>query len=114
MRSPSRMVASAVVSAAMVCSSTSAVAAPAVPATPSSPWVTLSMLNPAGAAALGGTAGAQPADYVPGEATDDGRGFHPPLPVIAVFLAVIALNIWIFTRKNHGRGHVDVDVISPG
>jgi hypothetical protein len=30
-----------------------------------------------------------------------------------VWLAVIALNIYIFTANNHGRGHIHVDVPPP-
>ena len=81
-------------------------AASTVPATPDqarSPWVTLSMLTPAGASALyaSATAGAaQPETPPPPPPAVEDRGFHPPLAVIAVWLADIALMIYIATRDD--------------
>jgi len=97
--------------AALLISSTAARAAGA-PAPARSPWLTLSMLNPAGATALGGAAAV--AAVQPTEAGyEDRGGFHPPLAVVAVFLGVIALDIWILLDKHHGHGHIDVDVNRP-
>ena len=98
---------SAAICAALVISSTAAAAAPAraVPAT-HDPWTTLSMMNPAGAAALGGAVAAAQdtdADY------RADRPFYLPIPVLAVILAVIALDIWILT-KDHDH---DLDNVSP-
>jgi hypothetical protein len=67
------------------------------------------MLNPAGATALGGAA-VQAGSYDDRRA--NGLG-NIPLPVLGVWLAVIALNIYIFTANNHGRGHIHVDVPPP-
>lgn len=111
MRIPFKGFASAA-AAALLISSTGASAAGAPTAPASSPWRTLSMLNPAGATALGGAAAAaavQPA----GEGYGDQDGFHPPLAAVAVFLGVIALDIWILLDKHHGHGHIDVDVNRP-
>jgi len=105
MRSIRGKLVSAAVAATLLGSSTMAAAASA-PQAPANPWVTLSMLNPAGATALGGAA-------VQSAAYDDNRSFSPPLPVIAVWLAVIALNIYILTANNHGHGHIHVDVPPP-
>jgi hypothetical protein len=73
------------------------------------------MLNPAGATALGGAAAAQPGDAVPPEAATDSGGFHPPWPAIAVFLGVIALDVYLLVHKDHGHGHIDIEVppVSP-
>jgi hypothetical protein len=115
MRNASRSLAFAA-AAALVFSPTAAAASTTqAPAQASpGPWMTLSMLNPAGATALGGAAAAaQPADALPPEAADDPGGFHPPLPVIAVFLGVIALDIWILLAKDHGHGHLRINVPPP-
>jgi hypothetical protein len=87
---------------------TSSSAAPAAQTSQIS-WQTLSMLNPSGAIALGGAAvAAQPAADVPpppplGPPPPDGGIGTPPLPVIAVWLATIAVAIWILAHK-HGHG----------
>jgi hypothetical protein len=109
MRKTRSKILSAAIGAALLGNSTLAAAAPAAPA---DPWVTLSMLNPAGATALGGA-------EVQSAYADDrgGNGLgNIPLPVIGVWLAVIALNIYILTAKDHGHGHIHIDVppISPG
>jgi hypothetical protein len=110
MRALSKAFASAAVAAALLFSSTAAVAASAAAVPAQSPWTTLSMLNPAGATALGAAAvAAQPSD----EGYGSRGGFHPPVAVLAVFLGVIALDIWILLDKHHGHGHIDVDVNRP-
>ncbi len=97
-------VVSAVVAVAIAGSSTAGMAA-APTATPQArdPWVTLSMLTPAGASALSGSAtavAAQPDTPPPPPSAVEGRRFHPPLAVIAVWLADIALMIYIATRDD--------------
>ena len=100
----SRIVA-AIVAIATVTSSTASMAStpPAPPDQARSPWVTLSMLTPAGASALSASAiavAAQPETLPPPPPAMEGRGFHPPLAVIAVWLADIALMIYIATRDD--------------
>ena len=89
---------------AMATSSTAGLAAPAAPQQARDPWVTLSMLTPAGAAALAGSAtavAAQPeTPPPPPPVIVEDRGFHPPLAVIAVWLADIALMIYIATHDD--------------
>jgi hypothetical protein len=97
-------------SAALVASSTAAVASAPSPQ-PSSvgPWTMLSMLTPSGAVALGeASAAAQPQPDVPPAAPppmadSSARGGMPtpPLPVIALWLADIGLMVWIATRHHH-------------
>ena len=84
---------SVALAAALVFSSTAAIAAPAGP----DAWTTLSMMNPAGATALGGAAvAAQPVVV-----EDQHDGFYLPIPVLAVILAVVAVDIWILTKDHH-------------
>lgn len=86
---------------------TAAVAAAPVPApapvartAAASPWVTLGAMNSSSAAAAAtSTAAAQ--DY-----RDDGMGF-PPLIVLAIILATLAVGIWIIVDDD------DKDPISP-
>lgn len=101
---------SAAVAAALVTSSTAVAAAP-VQAAPvqQDGWTTLSMMNPAGATALGGAVAAAQDPSV--DYRDHGP-FFLPIPVLAVILAVIALDIWIIS-KDHKHHHGGVD-ISPG
>jgi hypothetical protein len=90
---------SAAVAAALVFSSTAAAAAPAG----KDAWTTLSMMNPAGATALGGAAVAAQDPVV---VRDDTHGdFYLPIPVLAVILAVIAVDIWILTKDHHHHAH---------
>jgi hypothetical protein len=76
------------------------------------PWVTLSMLTPAGASALAGTASAaaQP-DNPPPPPPAEGGGFHIPTPVLVIWLADIALIVYLATR-HHSHGHIPP--LSPG
>lgn len=103
-----RLLASAVLSFSLIASSTAATASTTAPpvAAPNA-WMALSMLTPSGAVALEGTAAAvaQPETPPPPPPPPPSAGFPtPPIPVIAVWLAVIALDIWILT-KNHGAHH---------
>lgn len=98
-------IAAAIVAIAMATSSTASMAStpPAPLHQARSPWVTLSMLTPAGASALPASAtavAAQPEAPPPPPPAVEGRGFHPPLAVIAVWLADIALMIYIATRDD--------------
>lgn len=102
MKSLGRMIATSAVASSIVMSSNAA-AAPAAPIAPQqqSAWLALSAMTPAGAAALG-TAGvaAQPT-------YDDRNGYGGPtvgpvpLPVILIFIAVLALDIYLLTRGHH-------------
>lgn len=105
-------IASAAVAAAMLFDSTAGIAATTPPAAPAqasqTSWLTLSMLSPTGAIGLAGTA-AQPATDVPppppeGPPPPDGNAYRGvPLPVIGVWLAEIALAVYILTRNHGGR-----------
>jgi hypothetical protein len=69
---------------------------------PANAWLTLSMLTPSGASALSaaGVAAAQPSDYAPPPpAQSRGMGM-PPLPVIAIWLGVIALDVYLLTKDD--------------
>ena len=110
-----KSIAAAVVSASLIASSTAAVASAPVPAPAANDWLALSMLTPSGAAVLDSTAvaAAQPATVTcadgtvvaagapcPGPGVYTSPGF-PPLPVIAVWLAVLGVDIYILTRHHH-------------
>jgi hypothetical protein len=106
-----RLIASAALSLSLIASSTMAVASTgAPPAHVPSPWLTLSMLSPSSAAALDATAvaaaqpdtgAAQPeAPPAPPPPPQSGRFVPPPIPVLAVWLAVLATDIWILARNN--------------
>ena len=105
-----KVIAAAVV-AALISSSAATAATPAPVATPApaaqSSWMALSMLTPAGAMGLGGAAAIQdasnnPPPPPPPEGYVGGGGF-PPLPVIAILLADVALAIYIATKHHNGR-----------
>lgn len=100
---------SAAVVAALVSSSVATASTPApVAATPTaqSSWMALSMLTPAGTVGLGGAAvQANSDDRAPPPPPPEGYagpGF-PPLPVIAILLADVALAIYIATKHHNGR-----------
>jgi len=103
-------IASPAVAAALVFDSTAGIAASAPPATPpqasQASWLTLSMLSPSGAIGLAGAA-AQPATDVPPPGPppppEDNAYRGVPLPVIGIWLAGIALAVYILTRTHHGR-----------
>lgn len=100
-----KKVLSLVASAALVASSSVAVAsAPSPQASAPNAWMMLSMLSPSGTVALGGAqAAAQPqSDVPPPPAAEPAAGSGlPPLPVIAIWLAVIGVDIWILSRDHH-------------
>jgi hypothetical protein len=114
MRGLSTGIVSAAVATALLATSTAGIAAPTPPPAPQlvqpapSAWLTLSMLNSSGAAALGegiGQPAPPPDNPPPGEpyAAD-----HIPVPVIAFWLITIAAMIYIATR--HSRGHIEIRV----
>lgn len=114
MKSLGRLIATTAVASSILMSSVAGAAAPAAPIAPQqqSAWLALSAMTPAGATALG-TAGvaAQPI-------YDDHSGYGGPtvgpipLPVILIFVAVLALDIYLLTRDHN---HHDVLVPnSPG
>src|SRR4051794_12348315 len=98
MRVLASRIASAAVAAALVFDSTTGIAANAPPATPSqASWLTLSMLSPSGGIGLAGAA-AQPATEVPpGPPPPPPEDAYTgvPLPVIGIWLAGIALAVYI-------------------
>lgn len=103
-----RALTSAVAAIALVASSVAA-AAPAPPAPapvqqPQNPWVTLSMLTPVSATRLGSAGVA--AQGQPVYQSEDDRWRFPPLPVIVIWLAVIAAAIWIATADDDGEFRV--------
>ena len=99
MRCSRQLVASAVLSISLLANSTAASAASAAQPSTGNAWLTLSMLTPSGAAGLGGAAvaAAQPKRRL----TEYQGSSTPPLPVIAVWLAVLAADVYILTRHHH-------------
>jgi hypothetical protein len=102
-------IASAAVAAALIFDSTAGIAASPPVATPpqasQASWLTLSMLSPSGAIGLAGAA-AQPAtDVPPGPPPPPPENAYNgvPLPVIGIWLAGIALAVYIATRNHKGR-----------
>lgn len=111
MLSVRKIVASAAVAALLATGSSAAIAqtsAPPQAATQqaTSPWVTLSMLTPVSASALGSaaTTAAQP-DYPPPQG---GIG-HIPIEVLIGWLAMVALIIYLGTKGN-GHHHANSPV----
>ena len=99
-----KSVAALAVSVSLIGSSTAAVASTSVPAPASNSWLTLSMLTTNGGAVVNGTAvaAAQPESPPPPPPPGYSAGPGvPPIPVLAVLLAVIAVDIYIATRGNH-------------
>jgi hypothetical protein len=109
MRRASKMVSGILVAALLASSPAMAASttaqAPAATAQVQSPWITLSMLTPVGAGALGGSAAvaAQPEGPPPPPPPQGGPGF-PPIPVIGIWILTLAVAIWILT-KNDNNGH---------
>src|SRR5947209_1566067 len=109
-------IAAAAVAASIVFTSTAAVAqsAPQPAMTPNAQvqWTALSMLTNSGAIGLGGTAaqpGMVPPPPPPPPANCDNDRSHcngvggVPLPVIGIWLAEVALAVYILTRSHHAR-----------
>jgi hypothetical protein len=119
MRRIPRKIASIAAAAAILVTPTMAAASTVSSAPAPSAWTTFSQLNPAGATALAGSSvAAQPGVALTGsaaavQATDDG-GYHNgiPLPVIAVWLAVIGAAIYIALIEKH-HGHITILPNSP-
>lgn len=90
--------------AALLAAPTATAASAPAPATalPSNGWLTLSMLTSSGSAALDGSAvaAAEPENEAPPQLQSGGIGM-PPVPVMAIWLAVLATDIYIATRHHH-------------
>jgi hypothetical protein len=102
-----KIVASAAIAALITTGSSAAIAstsaAPqAATQQAANPWVTLTMLTPVSASALGGaaTTAAQPQPGGPYSAAPQGIG-HIPIAVLVGWLAMVALIIYLGTRHNH-------------
>jgi hypothetical protein len=107
-------IAAAAVAAALMFDSTAGVAASSPPAAQpqatQASWLTLSMLNSSGAIGLGGAA-VQPAADVPppppgppGPPPAEGNAYTGvPMPVIGIWLAGIALAVYILSQDRKGR-----------
>jgi hypothetical protein len=105
MRSTFRHLYGVALAAALITAPSAASAASRIPQAgqPANAWLTLSMLTPSGASVLSaaGVAAAQPSDYAPPPPPPESRGMGtPPLPVIGVWLAVIALDIYLLTKDD--------------
>ena len=109
-------IAAAGVAAAILFDSTAAVAQNAPAATPQTAqtsWMTLSMLSTSGAVGLAGAAAQPAADQppppppppgaLPPPDDRDNRVGGVPLPVIGIWLAEIALAVYILTKHHHGE-----------
>jgi hypothetical protein len=111
MRGIKARIAASAVAAALVVSSTAAGAAPlpapAAPQTALSPWLALSMMTQGGTIGLGGAA-ARPENALPPPPPPPPPGYGsvqtPPIPVIAVWLATLAMAIYIATADHRGHG----------
>lgn len=106
MRRLGQYVASAVISLSLIATSTAAVAASeSVPAAPSSDgWMALSMLTPNSASAINTStlAAAAQSDVPPPPPPPNyyGGPGTPPVPVLVVWLLVLATFIYIVTKGN--------------
>lgn len=102
MRRSRQLIASAVASLSLITMSSAAGASTVPPPPSGDPWLALSMLTSSGSAGLAGAA--QP-DAPPPAPPPHYSGFStPPLPVIALWLGVIALDIYLIARNDH-NGH---------
>lgn len=102
MKSLGRQIAAAAVASTMLMSSIAGAAAPAAPVAPQqqSAWLALSAMTPAGATALR-TAGVAAQPTYDDRTNYDGATVGPiPLPVILIFVAVLALDIYLLTRDH--------------
>jgi hypothetical protein len=106
-RIASGAIAAALLFSSSVSAQTSAPAQPATKTPASDAWTTLSMLTPAGAIGLGGTAAQAetPSDNPPPPPPPPvyGSPQSPPMPVIIIWLATAATAIYILTRHHHAR-----------
>jgi hypothetical protein len=105
MRRSRQLIASAVASLSLIAMSTAAGASTAPPPPSGDPWLALSMLTSSGSAGLAGAgAAAQPEAPPPAPPPHYGGFTSPPLPVIALWLGVIALDVYLIARNDH-HGH---------
>ena len=95
------------VTTAAVASAPAPTPAPVTSTTSVSPWVALGAMNSSSAATAASTAAAQ--DY-----RDDGMGF-PPIAVLAIILATLAVGIWILVDDDDDDDGFDFtpDPVSP-
>src|SRR5439155_23161834 len=118
-------IAAAAVAGAILFDSTAAVAAATPSAAPpqasAASWLTLSMLTPTGAIGLAGTAAQPAADQLPpppppGPPPPEGNAVRGvPLPVIGIWLAEVALAVYILTKSHRSRfGFPVTSPASPG
>jgi hypothetical protein len=112
MRGAKVRIASGAIVAALLFSSTASGAAsvaaqPAQVQPAQNSWLTLSMLTPSGTIGLAGAAvqpGPPPDNPPPpGPPPAYGSSQTPPIPVIAIWLATLAMAIYILSRHHHGR-----------
>ena len=101
MRYPGRVLTSAAVAVALVSSSVAGAATATRATAPQAhnPWAALTMMTPVSAGTIGSAgavAAAQPQDAPPPQ---QGMGW-PPLPVLAIWIATIAVMIYIATRDD--------------
>jgi hypothetical protein len=76
-------------------------AAPA-PSAQQNSWITLSMLTPGGAIGLAGTAAQPPeANNAAPMPPAYGSPQTPPIPVIGIWLATVAMAVYILAREHH-------------
>jgi outer membrane biosynthesis protein TonB len=114
MRASGSRIATAAVAAALIFDSTAGIAASAPaaasPQASQASWLTLSMLSPSAAIGLEGAAVQPPVVVVPPPGPpppppppEENAYRGVPLPVLGIWLAGIALAVYIATRNHHGR-----------
>jgi hypothetical protein len=82
---------------------------PSIKGQTQNPWFALSMMDSNAAVAMGGAAAVAQPD-VPPPPPSQGGFTTPPIPVLVIWAAWLALLIWIVSH--HGHGHFEP--ISPG
>lgn len=98
-----KIVASAAIAALITTGSSAAIASTSAPPQAATqqaanPWVTLTMLTPVSASALGGAATTAAQPNPPGPQAGAG---HVPIAVLIGWLAMLALIIYLGTKSNH-------------
>jgi hypothetical protein len=105
MRRLRQLTAFAFVSCLIVANSTAARASTTPPPPNGDPWLALSMLTPSGSIGLAGAAVAAQPEAPPPPPPHYTGSSTPPLPVIALWLGVIAVDIYLLLRHDHHHGH---------
>ena len=93
----------AALAAALVLTSGEASAASQPASQPQASWLALSMLTPGGSIGLGGAAAQLPPPENAPPPHPYGTATTPPVPVIAIWLATLAMGVYILTREHHGH-----------